>query len=328
MEALDSDGNECPVCLTHIIRILPYPQFFTCGCAICPDCIDEAQQCPTHTADLYSAQDSELIAKVQEITQLYQLYERSYTDDRSALDDLVMRVRDYVRRTGVQVEYVACAYCGQRVTPKGQTHCYSCSNPLVRQTWQCPHCYEYSEQGRCWKCENQGYQTPQYVPQAYAQPVAAYTDAQVYQPAARVNARQSEPASLNADWLCQKCNRRNYKTATNCAVCNNPKATPTAQTQDYYANPVVVNRQTWQCPTCHEYSAEGKCWKCKVQTYQPAPVPQPAAPIATLGEDWICQKCQTKNYKTATKCTRCYTPKAIPTRVNIAPRAVYRSSRQ
>lgn len=319
MEALDSCGNECPGCLTHIIRILPYPQFFTCGCAICPNCNAEIQQCPTHSADLYMAQSPQFSAKLQEIAQLYQLYEESYTDDRSALDGLVLQVRNYVRQSGVQVEYVACGYCGQRVTPKGQTHCYSCSNPLVRQTWQCPNCYEYSEEGRCWKCERQRYQPPQPAYQNYAQPVLPSAGTQVYQPAARVNVRQSEPISSDVDWVCQKCNRKNYKTTINCRVCNNPKSVSTASPQTN----LTPNLPTWQCPTCYEYTSEGRCRKCEALRYQPT---QPAVPA--LNQNWICRNCQTYNYQSSAKCLKCSFPKEIPARVNIAPQAVYRNSRR
>lgn len=203
----------------------------------------------------------------------------------------------YARET----EYVTCKQCGQSLTPKGETHCYSCGLSLnseggISSVWRCPSCsYGYNREASCLKCHvpKPGVIVPKPSP-----PVVAPVQLTV-------------SGGSTLVWNCPCGYEYNLQTASVCLKCQLPKggeAPPGWQCQCGSYNPVNQS----QCTHCYRQNPNLR-----------PPQPKPVVPSVEGDGSWLCQRCKKSNHKTSISCHHCKTPKvqlASPPAVPRRPR--------
>ena len=132
---LDSEGSTCPGCLSYMLKF-ENPLFFTCGCMICQECYDDLKQCPQHYTEVCATEDHNVIALLMQLRQQFEEYERTWTDDRSAIDTQLTQVRQYVMEACRQQGYTS----PQVYQPQAYQQVYQ---PQPAST--CPTCYRMTE---------------------------------------------------------------------------------------------------------------------------------------------------------------------------------------
>ena len=227
-------------------------------------------------------------------------------DMRTVREEATVPV-SYARET----EYVTCRHCRQSLTPKGETHCYSCGvslNSCISSVWRCPGCsYGYNMEASCLKC---------HTPKPGATPPKPSVPAAV--------PKQSTASGSTIVWACPCGYEYNLQTASTCQTCKRPKGGETPP--------------GWQCQ-CGAYNAvdQSSCSQCdqtNIRSPQPKADNHAARIVASLpvnldpsGSDaqWTCKKCKRSNPNTTISCNYCKTPKVQLTTPPAAPRR-YRGS--